>query len=49
MNEVIRLEAVGRSYGHPPVHALADVTLTVAAGELVAIVGPSGSRRAARG
>jgi putative ABC transport system ATP-binding protein len=38
---VVRLEDVGRRYG--PVQALAGVSLTIAAGELVAIVGPSGS------
>jgi putative ABC transport system ATP-binding protein len=41
--EVIRLDAVTKSYqaGAPP--ALADVHLSVAAGEVVAIMGPSGS------
>jgi putative ABC transport system ATP-binding protein len=43
MTAVIALENVGRRYGDPPVHALAGVDLTVAGGELVAIVGPSGS------
>jgi putative ABC transport system ATP-binding protein len=43
MNDVIRLENLGRSYGSPPVHALAGVSLTVERGEFVAIVGPSGS------
>jgi putative ABC transport system ATP-binding protein len=39
----IRLEGVTRTYGSPPVHALAGVDLTVERGELVAVVGPSGS------
>jgi putative ABC transport system ATP-binding protein len=43
VSDIIKLEDVGRRYGHPPVDALAGVSLTVAAGELVAIVGPSGS------
>jgi len=37
------LQNVQRSYGQPPVRALADVSLTIGTGELVAIVGPSGS------
>jgi len=41
---VLELSGVGRSYpGDPPVRSLAGVTLSVAAGELVAVVGPSGS------
>lgn len=41
---VLELSDVVRAYpGTPPVHALVDVSLTVAAGEWVAIVGPSGS------
>ena len=41
---VLELRAVSKTYGtEPPVHALRDVSLTVSAGELVAIVGPSGS------
>jgi putative ABC transport system ATP-binding protein len=43
VSAIIRLEDVGRQYGDPPVHALASVSLTIDAGELVAIVGPSGS------
>jgi putative ABC transport system ATP-binding protein len=43
VSAIIRLEDVGRRYGSPPVQALAGVSLTIAAGELVAIVGPSGS------
>ena len=41
---VLELERVSKVYqGHPPVRALAGVSLAVAAGELTAIVGPSGS------
>ena len=41
---VLELERVSKVYpGSPPVRALADVSLTVAAGELTGIVGPSGS------
>jgi putative ABC transport system ATP-binding protein len=43
----VRLEAVSRSYAGAgrvePVHAVRDVTLTVPAGQAVAITGPSGS------
>ena len=41
---VLELDAVTKSYGiDPPVLALGGVSFSVAAGELVAIVGPSGS------
>jgi ABC-type lipoprotein export system ATPase subunit len=41
---VLELEQVTRTYpDSPPVTALAGVSFTVAAGELVAVVGPSGS------
>lgn len=43
MTAVIELDGVTRTYGQPPVHALAGVDLTVERGEIVAIVGPSGS------
>ncbi|MFD5099366.1 ABC transporter ATP-binding protein [Streptomyces albidochromogenes] len=42
---MVSLTGVGRSYGKgsQQVHALADVTTSVAPGELIAVVGPSGS------
>ncbi|HSF26324.1 MAG TPA: ABC transporter ATP-binding protein [Actinomycetes bacterium] len=42
---VLQLEGVSRVHGQgaAQVHALTDVSLTVAAGELVAVMGPSGS------
>jgi putative ABC transport system ATP-binding protein len=41
---VLELEQVSKVYpGSPPVRALAGVSLSVAAGELVAVAGPSGS------
>jgi putative ABC transport system ATP-binding protein len=41
---VLELDAVTKRYGaDPPVHALRGVSFSVAAGELIAIVGPSGS------
>ena len=43
MNEIISLTDVERGYGEPPVLACAGITLSIASGELVAIVGPSGS------
>jgi putative ABC transport system ATP-binding protein len=44
MTNVIELDRVTKEYpGSPPVRALDQVSLTVAAGELTAIVGPSGS------
>jgi putative ABC transport system ATP-binding protein len=42
---VLELRSVSRSYGQgaAEVHALSEVTMTVEAGELVAVMGPSGS------
>jgi putative ABC transport system ATP-binding protein len=44
MSAVLEMRGVTKRYpGTPPVEALVDVDLTIAAGELVGIVGPSGS------
>jgi putative ABC transport system ATP-binding protein len=43
MTEVIRLDGVTKSYQSGVPSALADVSLTVGAGETVAVMGPSGS------
>jgi putative ABC transport system ATP-binding protein len=40
---LIRLDGVTKRYDHAAAPAVADVSLTVAAGEAVAIMGPSGS------
>ena len=45
-NEVLRLEAVGKTYGKngpAPVEVLHGLDLTVARGEVVALVAPSGA------
>jgi ABC-type multidrug transport system ATPase subunit len=41
--EVIRLDGVTKSYQAGVTPALADVSMEVAAGEVVAVMGPSGS------
>jgi putative ABC transport system ATP-binding protein len=43
MSDIVLLRDVERSYGQPPVLACAGVSLSIASGEFVAIVGPSGS------
>ena len=40
---VVELRDVVREYGRPPTTALAGVSLTVRRGEMLAVVGPSGS------
>jgi putative ABC transport system ATP-binding protein len=44
-NDVITLDGVSKTYrlGHIRVPALADITLTIAAGDFIALAGPSGS------
>jgi putative ABC transport system ATP-binding protein len=43
--DIIRVESVGKTYkvGETEVHALRDVSLSIATGQFVAIMGPSGS------
>ena len=45
---VLELRGVSKTYldGADEVHALCDVDLSVAAGKMVAVMGPSGSARA---
>jgi putative ABC transport system ATP-binding protein len=44
MTTILELAGVTKEYlGPPPVRALDQVSVTVAAGELAAVVGPSGS------
>ncbi len=43
MTAIIRLENITRTFGSPPVNALAGINLTIERGEIAAIVGPSGS------
>ncbi len=45
MTELVTLQNVAKTYvvGHSEVHALRDLSLTIHAGEYVAIMGPSGS------
>jgi putative ABC transport system ATP-binding protein len=44
MSPVLELDDVTKTYpGEPPVHALRGASLTIRAGELIAVVGPSGS------
>jgi putative ABC transport system ATP-binding protein len=44
MSPVLELERVSKEYpGSPPVRALDQVSVSIAAGELTAVVGPSGS------
>lgn len=43
MTPIVSLDQVQRAYGSPPVLACAGITLDIARGERVAIVGPSGS------
>jgi len=44
MTALLKIREAGKTYpGAPPVRALAEVNLTVRAGERVAVIGPSGS------